>query len=63
MELADPVTGDTIDEPVTVGTMVSLVLRLKQIGSSDTMLSTCSALISKLMTSPDFSKVNFGHLT
>ncbi len=47
MELSDPATGDTIDEPLKVGHTVSLVLRLKQTGSSDTMLSTCSALIGE----------------
>ena len=43
MELVDAVTDEAIDESIEVGTPVSLVIRLRQFNSMDTMLSTCTA--------------------
>ena len=42
MELVDQ-NGDALTESTEVGTPVSLVIRLKQMASMDTMLSTCTA--------------------
>jgi hypothetical protein len=43
MELVGALTGQTLDGDVGVGDPVSLVIRLRQLGSRDTMLSTCTA--------------------
>ena len=43
MELVDAVTDEAIDDSIEVGTPVSLVIRLRQFNSMDTMLSTCTA--------------------
>ena len=43
MELINAESGETLTDSVQVGTPVSLVIRLKQIGSMDTMVSTCTA--------------------
>ena len=43
MELINAESGETLTESVQVGTPVSLVIRLKQMGKMDTMVSTCTA--------------------
>lgn len=43
MELVNAESGEALTESTQVGTRVSLVIRLKQMASMDTMLSTCTA--------------------
>ena len=43
MELVDAITDEPFDDSIQVGTPVSLVIRLRQFNSMDTMLSTCTA--------------------
>ena len=43
MELINAESGETLTDSVQVGTPVSLVIRLKQMGKMDTMVSTCTA--------------------
>ena len=42
MELIDD-NGEALTDSTEVGTPVSLVIRIKQMASMDTMLSTCTA--------------------
>ena len=43
MEIVDAATDEALDESIQVGSPVSLVIRLRQFNSMDTMLSTCTA--------------------
>ena len=43
MEIVEADSGETLIDSVEVGSQVSLVIRLKQMASMDTMLSTCTA--------------------
>lgn len=43
MELIDANSEDTLVDSVEVGSSVSLIIRLRQVASLDTMLSTCTA--------------------
>ena len=43
MEIVDAANDEALDESIQVGSPVSLVIRLRQFNSMDTMLSTCTA--------------------
>ena len=43
MEIVDAATDEALDDSIQVGSPVSLVIRLRQFNSMDTMLSTCTA--------------------
>ena len=42
-EIVDAANDEALDESIQVGSTVSLVIRLRQFNSMDTMLSTCTA--------------------